>query len=120
ESSLQENLIKYMYNTVGNRFWIYSDASYRLEEGILSSYHTYRYIGSLNNSQEIFNTNIVRQCIIIESCFGKLVSLFPLINYSKKLKLGLSPISFCIFIVVLLKTTHTCYYGSETVIYFER
>ncbi|KAG0130767.1 hypothetical protein HOY82DRAFT_452617, partial [Tuber indicum] len=50
---------------------------------------------------------------------GKLVSLFPLIDYSKKHKVGLSLVISRIFSAIPPTNIHTCYYGPEMSTYFE-
>ena len=118
-SGLQENLKNYSHNTAGSRLWIYGDAGYGLEKGILSSYRSHHSTGQHTESEEIFNASMARQRIVVEWCFGKLVTLFPLIDYFKKLKVGLSQVGSWIFTAVLLTNAHTCYYGSETTAYFD-
>jgi hypothetical protein len=124
DSGLLENLKQSSHDREGNQLWVYGDAGYGLEEGLLSSFRAQgatanREAVPLTVEQEVFNAGMARQRIVVEWGFGKVVNTFAFIDFRKKLKIGLSPVGPLIFTAFLLTNVHTCYYGSETASYFQ-
>jgi hypothetical protein len=124
DSGLLENLKQYSHDREGTQLWVYGDAGYGLEDGLLSSFRAQgatanREAVPLTVEEEVFNAGMARQRIVVEWGFGKVVNTFAFIDFRKKLKIGLSPVGPLIFTAFLLTNVHTCYYGSETASYFQ-
>jgi hypothetical protein len=115
---ISETLEQYSKNTQGQRVFVYGDAGYGFEDVIMSSYRAGRGT-ELEADEGIFNASMSRQRIAVEWGFGKVVDLFGLIDYYKKLKIGLSAVEAWIFTAILLTNCHTCMYGSQVASYFE-
>ena len=57
-------------------------------------------------------------CQSVEWGFGKLLQLFPFLDYKKNLKLFLQPVAKYYMVANLLANAHTCLYGSQISNYF--
>ena len=58
--------------------------------------------------------SMVRPRLAVEHSFAKLVALWPLIDYHKKLKQWHTPVDMVVGVCVLSTNLHTCVYGSQT------
>ena len=76
--------------------------------GIVSLRKNYR-----NPDEELEDSagSVIR--VPIEHSFGKIVNLFPFVDYKKKLKINERAIGSYIVVCALLTNIHTCLYGSE-------
>jgi nuclease HARBI1 len=52
--------------------------------------------------------------VSVEWCFGKVVTLFPFVDFKKSPKLYLQPVGKYYFVAVLLTNMHTCVESSVT------
>jgi hypothetical protein len=56
--------------------------------------------------------------VSVEWCFGKVVTIFPFVDFKKSLKVYLQPIGKIYRVAVLFTNMHTCLYGSVTMEFF--
>ena len=74
---------------------------------------------NLTDDQQMFNARMSNVRIVVEWSFGKIVNLFPFVDFKKNLKLGLQPIGKYFLVATVLTNCHTCCYGSQINDYFE-
>jgi hypothetical protein len=71
-----------------------------------------------NKEEEEENAAASTIRIPVEWSFGKIVILFPLVDFKKKLKINEREIGLYIIVATILTNIHTCLYGSQTSSYF--
>ncbi|CAN0321355.1 unnamed protein product, partial [Pylaiella littoralis] len=74
---------------------------------------------NLTDAQRTYNRQLSKVRVSVEWQFGKVVQMFPFVDFSKNLKLRLQPIAKYYAIAVLLTNAHTCLFGSTTGFYFD-
>jgi nuclease HARBI1 len=72
----------------------------------------------VSESQQEWNSKMSRVRVSVEWCFGKVLVLFPFIDFKKNLKIYLQPVGKLYRIAVLFANIHTCVYGSVTSEFF--
>jgi DDE superfamily endonuclease len=73
---------------------------------------------SLTEKQKEWNIRMSRVRVSVEWCFGKVLSLFPFVDFKKNLKIYLQPVGNIYRVAVLLTNMHTCVNGSVTTSFF--
>jgi hypothetical protein len=73
----------------------------------------------ITQEQADFNRSMsrVHECVKWE--FKKVISNFAFVDFKKGLSIYLQPVGKMYFVAVLLTNCHTCFYGSQTSIYFD-
>jgi len=118
ESKLQNKLLAHAYKTNGEETFLYGDGAYTLQRGIIGSYRAGPN-AELSAQQKLFNTCMSRRRICVEWSFGKVSQLWGYTGYKQGMKLGLSPVGAYYRVAIFLTHCHTCYYGSNTSMYFK-
>ncbi|CAN0376045.1 unnamed protein product, partial [Hapterophycus canaliculatus] len=73
---------------------------------------------NLTDAQKVYNTALSSVRITVEWQFGKVVNIFPFVDFRKAMKLRLNPIGNNYIVAALLTNAHTTLYGCETSTYF--
>lgn len=98
-------------------FYIYGDAAYPMSPVLMVGYD--RILATV--LQLAFNKAMSRSRITVEWCFGKVLLLFPHLDFARNLRMGRSkiqPLGQKYRAGVILTNFHTCLYGSATSQYF--
>lgn len=93
---------------------IYSDAGYPLRKFLITPFK-----GTPNRSEEIVNKKMGKLRVAVEWGFGKIVQLFPFLDFKKNLKVYKQEVGKYYKIGAILSNCHTCLYGSQVCDYFE-
>jgi nuclease HARBI1 len=101
-------------NMMGSAY-IYGDPAYPISDVIQAPYKG----ACLSEVQKEFNMKMSRVRVSVEWCFGKVVSLFPFVDFKKSQKLYLQPVGKYYFVAVLLTNMHTCVESSVTGSFFD-
>jgi nuclease HARBI1 len=112
ESELLQRL-EHISGTIGNAY-IYGDPAYPISPLLQVPYKE----SSLSEEESEFNNRMSKVRVSVEWCFGKVISLFPFVDFKKNLKIYLQPVGKLYFVAVLLTNMHTCAYGSLTSTFF--
>lgn len=95
-------------------FCIYGDSAYVNRPHIVSPFKG----NNLDELQKNFNESMSKVRICIEWTFALVKTEFAFVDYKKNQKIYLQPIGKIFSVAVILTNCHTCFYGSETSIYF--
>lgn len=95
-------------------YYIYGDPAYPVRVELQGPYKGSR----LTPEQREFNKQMSNCRVSVEWCFGKVLSLFAFVDYKKNQRLFLQPLSKYFKMAVLLTNIHTCFYGSQTSVFF--
>lgn len=112
-SGLQDKIKSYCYDTDGDRVYIYGDAAYYLEDGIIGAYRAGRN-RPLTDREIEFNRRMAAMRVSSEWGFGKIANMWSFCGYKNEMKIGLSPVGSYYFCAVLFTNCHTCFNGSVT------
>lgn len=112
-SGIQDKLYIHAFNENAECVYIYGDAAYYLETGIVEAYQAGNN-GPIAAEEQRFNTAMSRMRVCVEWGFGKVVNMFGFCGYKNELKLGLSPGAAYYFVACFLTNCHTCFYGFVT------
>ena len=66
----------------------------------------------MTRMQEAFNADMSPARVSVEWGFGKIATLWPFLDYSKKMKILLLPVGLYLGVGNVLTNIHTCLYGS--------
>ena len=114
-SKLVEKLPLYLKHGPQNHFVIYGDPAYGIQEHILCGFK-----GShISEVQAEFNKSMSSVRVAVEWGFGKILMLWPMLDFTNYQKLFSSPLSVQYHVATLLTNIHTCYNGSQTSSFFE-
>lgn len=98
----------------GTVFSLYGDLAFSLRVYLITPFK-----GAILSDQErIFNSRMSKLRSSVEWTFGKVLSLFAFVDYTKNQKLFLQPVAKYYLVASLLTNCHTCLYGSVTSEYF--
>jgi len=100
-------------NLQGLLLGIFGDLAYPASDRLLKPY-----AGNLTPDRLEFNRWYSLQRVVVEWGFGKLVALFPFVDYHKKLKILLSPVTPLVDIAAFFTNCHTLLYGGQIAQYF--
>jgi hypothetical protein len=118
KEGMQDVVVENAYDEEGDRVYLYGDAAFYLEDGVIGAYRRRRGI-PLSEEESVFNAYMAKQRMAVEWGFGKITQYFQFCNLKVNLKYGLSPIAPYYFSSALLANCHTCYNGSKTSLSFE-
>ena len=114
-SGLEAILKSHLKGRDGRQLYIYGDPAYA------DSVLVRPFKGSqLTEEQQYFNTTMSRLRIAVECSFGKIVTLFPFVDFKKNLKLRLQPVGKYYLVATILANCHTCFYGSKSIPFLAR
>lgn len=105
----QSGLLQYMQqwfnNPAGEAYCIYGDPAYQISPWLLAPYK-----GALTPGQQDFNTAMSSCRVTVEWGFGKVVALWPYVDYAKKQQVGLSAVGLGkqYSVAGILTNCHTC------------
>ena len=110
DSGLGVILETHLRGVDGRQLCIYGDLAYPNRP-----YLAHPFKGSrLTDEQELFNSTMAGLRIAVEGSFGKILALFPFVDFKKNIKLGLQPVAKYYMVATVLTNCHTCFYGSQT------
>lgn len=92
----------------------YGDAAYPILSHVDRGFRG----ANLTDAQKAYNTALSSVRITVEWQFGKVVNVFPFVDFRKAMKLRLNPIGNLYIVAALLTNAHTTLYGCETSTYF--
>lgn len=115
ESGLMAQLQQWCNDPAGNAYYLYGDPAYQISPWMLTPYK-----GLLSPAQQAFNTAMSSVRVTVEWGFGKIVALWPYVDYAKKQQVGLSAagLSKQYAVAGILTNCHSCFYGNSTSKYF--
>ena len=99
-------------NQVRDQLYVYSDPAYTLSYGVMGGYKA-QPSRPLNPVLQAINAHMSSLRVSVEHGFGKINSLWQFLDYSRGLKIGLSPIGAYYMVAILLTNIHTCFRGSQ-------
>ena len=108
-SILEAILMSHLKGRDGRQLYIYGDPAYADRSYLVRPFKG----PQLTEEQQYFNTTMSRLRIAVECSFGKIVALFPFVDFKKNLKLRLQPVDKYYLVATILTNCHTCFYGSE-------
>jgi hypothetical protein len=114
-SQFTEIAEQYLVSNVGQKFVIYGDPAYGVQEHIISPFKG----AKLTADQQKFNQEMSMCRISVEWCFGKVTDTFAFCDFSKNQKLFLQPVGKIYTVSVFLTNLHTCYYGGVCSSFFD-
>lgn len=106
ESHIKEILRDWARDEEGNSYFLYADGGYSLSEFILCP----NLIST--DAMESMNKAWSQQRVAVEWMFGKIVSLFTLLDNKRAHKIYRSEVGLWYLFCALLTNCHTCLYGS--------
>ena len=92
---------------VGKVFVLFGDSAYPISQYLFRMYK-----GVMTPQQAAFNADMAPLRVSVEWGFGKIVSLWPFLDYRKKHLVLLSPVGLYFPVGNVLANMHTCLYGS--------
>jgi len=92
---------------LGEDFVLFGDSAYPISVFLWRLYK-----GVMSAVQRAFNADMSPARVSVEWGFGKIVDLWPFLDYRKKLKVLLSPVGLYVRVGNVLTNIHTCLYGS--------
>ncbi|CAN0295299.1 unnamed protein product [Scytosiphon promiscuus] len=92
----------------------YGDAAYPILSHVDRGFRG----ANLSDAQRAYNKALSAVRITVEWQFGKVVNVFPFVDFRKLMKLDLSPIGNYYIVAALLTNAHTTLYGCQTSTYF--
>lgn len=115
QSALLLYMQQWFNNPAGEPYCIYGDPAYQISPWLLAPYK-----GALTPGQQDFNTAMSSCRVTVEWGFGKIVALWPYVDYAKKQQVGLSAVGLGkqYSVAGILTNCHTCFYGNNTSKYF--
>ena len=114
ESGLGEILEANLRGVDGRQLCIYGDPAYPDRDYLVCPYKG----SQITDAQAAFNSNMADVRISVEWNFGKILSIFPFVDFKKNLKLHLQPVSKYYLVAALFSNCHTCFYGSQVTRHF--
>jgi hypothetical protein len=91
-------------------YHIYGDKGYQVEGRLSSPYEG----NNLTADESWYNMGMSTVRVLVENTFGKVVSLWPYIDYPKRQKVFESPIGRQYIVAVFLTNCHSCFYQNLT------
>lgn len=74
--------------------------------------------GVMTRNQNKLNKKMSKLRVSVEWGFGKILQLFPFLDFKKNLKIYKQPVGNYYKVGVILTNCHTCIYGSQVSDYF--
>lgn len=115
DSGLEAILEANLRGTDQRQLCIYGDPAYPDRPYLVCPFKGSR----LADDELAFNAKMSSIRIVVEWSFGKIVNLFPFVDYKKNLKLRLQPVGKYYLVATILTNCHTCCYGSQVSTFFD-
>jgi len=115
ESGLMAHMEQHCNAPDGTPMYLYGDPAYPLRPHLQRPHRGL----NLTAEQQQQNTSMSMVRESVEWQFGKVISLWAFLDFSKNLKLYLSPVGRLYRLGVLLTNCHACLYGNQTSTYFD-
>lgn len=114
-SGLMDTLQTWFNDEEGEPYYIYGDPAYPMSPWMLSPYK-----GVLTDAQQEFNKSMSSVRTTVEWGFGRVVALWPYVDYKKKQQVGLSACGLGkqYQVAGFLTNCHSCLYRNATSKYF--
>ncbi|CAM9794182.1 unnamed protein product, partial [Choristocarpus tenellus] len=114
---LREGRLNYGLGKLGQGFQyqVYRDAAYPVLSHVSRGFRG----ANLTPARKAYNRELSRVRISVEWGFGKVVQMYPFVEFKKNLKLLLQSVGMYYLVTALLTNAHTCLYGSQIGIYFD-
>lgn len=115
QSALIQHLQQWFNDAAGIPYYLYGDPAYQVSPWLMTPYK-----GVLNQLQQTFNARMSGVRVSVEWGFGKVVALWPYVDYAKKQQVALSAAGLGKQYAVagILTNCHSCFYGNTTSKYF--
>lgn len=115
ESNLTQYMQEWFNDALGNPYYIYGDPAYQISPWLMTPFK-----GQLTDEQKEFNTDMSSCRVTVEWGFGKIVALWPYVDYAKKQQVALSACGLGKQYAVagVLTNCHSCLYGNSTSKFF--
>ncbi|CAB1099714.1 unnamed protein product [Ectocarpus sp. CCAP 1310/34] len=115
ESGLLQDLQQWFNDAAGTPYYVFGDPAYSLSPWLLAPYK-----GVLNAFEQTFNTAMSSVRVSVEWGFGKIVALWPYVDYAKKQQVALSACGLGKQYAVagILTNCHSSFYRNNTSFYF--
>ncbi|CAM9181472.1 unnamed protein product, partial [Pylaiella littoralis] len=97
------------------QFKVYGDAAYPVSSHVDRGFRG----ANLTVAQKTYNRELSKVRVSVEWQFGKIVALFPYVDFKQNLKIKLQAVAKYYAVAVLLTNAHTCLFGSITGEYFD-
>lgn len=107
------NKLRQKFHGVQNPPYLYSDSGYPLNKYLMVPFK-----GMLTRTQNKLNKKMGKLRVSVEWGYGKVLQLFPFLDFKKNLKIYKQPVGNYYKVGVILTNCHTCLYGSQVVDYF--
>jgi len=106
---LTESMLLTQLQTSMAGYCLYGDLAYPHRAQLQAPFR-----GRLTEEQQDFNSRMSMNRVVVEWVFGKIISQFAFLDFSKNLKLYLQPVAQLYKVGAILTNCHTCLYGSQT------
>ncbi|CAN0582315.1 unnamed protein product, partial [Laminaria digitata] len=115
QSGLLAFLQQWFNDEEGSAYYIYGDPAYQISPWLMAPLK-----GALMAEEEDFNAAMSSCRVTVEWGFGKIVGLWPYVDYVKKQQVGLSACGLGKQYAVagILTNCHSCFYANSTSNYF--
>lgn len=115
ESGLMQYLQQWFNDAAGTPYCIYGDPAYQISPWLMTPFS-----GALTPAQQAFNTAMSACRITVEWGFGRVVALWPYVDYAKKQQVALSACGLAkqYQVAGILTNCSTCFYGNSTSKFF--
>ncbi|CAN0045851.1 unnamed protein product, partial [Pylaiella littoralis] len=97
------------------QYRVYGDAAYPILSHVDRGFRG----EGLTDAQKAYNKELSKVRVAVEWQFGKVVQIFPFVDFAKNLKIRLQAVAKYYALAVLLTNAHTCISGSITGFYFD-
>lgn len=116
QSGLLAFLEEWFNDAEGIPYYIYGDPAYQMSTWLMSPFR-----GLLTPAQQLFNASMSSCRVTVEWGFGKIVALWPYVDYVKKQQVGLaaSGVGKQYAVAGILTNCHSCFYGNSTSKFFK-
>lgn len=114
-SGLIEHMQQWFNDDAGEPYYIYGDPAYQLSPWLMAPFR-----GALTPAQQAFNTQMSTCRITVEWGFGRILALWPYVDYAKKQQVALSAsgLGKQYQVAGILTKCSTCFYGNSTSKFF--
>ncbi|CBJ29683.1 conserved unknown protein [Ectocarpus siliculosus] len=115
ESALLQSMQQWFNDDAGTPYYIYGDPAYQIPPWLMAPFK-----GVLTPEMQAFNTDMRACRVTVEWGFGKIVALWPYVDYAKKQQAALSSCGLGkqYSVAGILTNCHSCFYGNSTSKYF--
>lgn len=116
QSGLLAFLEEWFNDAEGIPYYIYGDPAYQMSTWLMSPFR-----GLLTPAQQLFNASMSSCRVTVEWGFGKIVALWPYVDYVKKQQVGLSAagVGKQYAVAGILTNCHSFFYGNSTSKFFK-